>query len=117
MDAQFYFGNVTFLRALLRRLEDEAREPLRAVILDASSMNQLDSSANDALESIVQDYQRRGIRFAIAHAKMPVVRVLRASGLEERIGRDHFFLNLDAAERALASDPPTPPQPKSGDAH
>ena len=49
MDAQFYFGNVSFLRDTLRRLEQEQAAPLRAVVIDGSSINNLDSSADAAL--------------------------------------------------------------------
>jgi SulP family sulfate permease len=99
MDAQFYFGNVAFLRTLLCRLEQESAEPLRAIILDASSMNQLDSSANDALCEVVAGYHQRKVRFAMSTVKMPMMRVLRASGLYETIGPENFFMNVgDAVE-------------------
>jgi SulP family sulfate permease len=102
MDAQFYFGNVAFLRTLLCRLEQESSEPIRAIILDASSMNQLDSSANDALCEVVAGYHRRGVRFGMSTVKMPVMRVLRASGLYETIGAENFFMNVgDAFEACL----------------
>lgn len=100
IDAQFYFGNVTFLRELLQRLESESPIPLQAVIIEACSLNQLDSSANDALLDIVEDYHRRGIRFAMATVKQPVARVMRASGLWNTIGEANFFMNVNDAVHA-----------------
>lgn len=104
IDAQFYFGNVTFLQTLLRRLEADSASPLRAVVLDASSLNQLDSSANDALDEIVADYQRRDISFAMASVKEPVAAVMRASGLHARIGAEHLFRNVHDAVTAVTHD-------------
>lgn len=106
IDAQFYFGNVTFLKAFLRQLERDAPEPLRAIVLEACSFTQLDSSAESALAAIVDDYRARGIRFMIASVKVPVLKVMKASGLYEKVGADHFHLNVDDAVRDwLATDP------------
>ncbi|MFT5359524.1 MAG: SulP family sulfate permease [Polyangiales bacterium] len=101
VDAQFYFGNVSFLRDFLRQHEHESKTPLRAVVLEACSVSQLDSSANDALHEIVTDYQSRGVRFLLASVKMPVARVMRASGLWEVIGEDNVFMNVHDAIEAL----------------
>lgn len=105
IDAQFYFGNVSFLRDFLRQHERESKTPVHAVVLEACSVSQLDSSANDALHEIVADYQSRDIRFVLASVKMPVARVMQASGLWETIGEESVFMNVDDAVDALqASD-------------
>lgn len=114
IDAQFYFGNVTFLQDTLQTLEAQATEPIRAVVLEACSLNQLDSSANDALHALVDDYQKRGIAFRMASVKEPVAQVMRASGLWDLIGAQRIHLNLhDAVAACLAEDgvdnTPTPP--------
>ncbi len=82
MDASFYYGNVTFLRDTLRRLEDEYADggELRAVILDFSAVNNLDSSADAALHDLAEDYRRRGIRLILGRVKGPVMDVLQRSG-------------------------------------
>jgi len=100
IDAQFYFGNVTFLKTLLKQLERDANEPLRAVILEACSFTQLDSSADSALHGIIDDYRKRDVRFMFASVKVPVLNVMKASGLYQKLGPDHFFLNVDDAVKA-----------------
>lgn len=103
MDAQFYFGNVAFLRDTLRKLEHEQATPLRAVVLDASGMNQLDSSAVGALEEMIADYRGRGIELLLANVKIPVRNVLEASGVLASLGEEKLFLCVnDAVEAALA---------------
>lgn len=99
IDAQFYFGNVTFLRAYLARCEAAAPEPVRFVVLEACSLNQLDSSADAALHTLVDAYAARGVRFVVASAKMPVLKVMRASGFYDKLGADAFFMNVDDAVR------------------
>ena len=41
-DAQLHFGNADFFRESLARFEQEQREPLRALVIDASGLNQVD---------------------------------------------------------------------------
>jgi SulP family sulfate permease len=123
MDAQFYFGNMSFLRETLRRLEQQELETLRAVVIDGTSINNLDSSADAALHEIEADYARRGIVLYLTGVKGPVLDVLHRSGLFEKLGAGHFFLDVADAVEALQSrlpqqqvadvgapGPPLPPQ-------
>ena len=109
VDAQFYFGNVSFLKETLRALEAERKEPLAAVVLDASGMNQLDSSAEAALREIDQDYSERGVRLFFARVKGPVRDVMYRSGLLQRLNEEGriFFRTHDAVQVA-AGAPPKP---------
>lgn len=104
IDAQFYFGNVTFLKDLLRRLERE--QPFDELIIEACSLNQLDSSADMALHDIYDDFRARGITLTIASTKVPVQQVMKASGLWQKMGEDRFFMNVeDAVQDFLARRP------------
>jgi SulP family sulfate permease len=107
MDAQFYFGNMSFLRDTLRRLERQQVAPLRAVVIDGSSINNLDSSADVALHEVHADYAGRGILLYLTGVKGPVLDVLRRSGLFDKLGADHFFLDVaDAVEALESREPP-----------
>jgi len=102
VDAQFYFGNVTFLKDTLRILETQMREPLQAVVIDASGVNQLDSSAEAALQEIDRDYGERGIALMFARVKGPVRDVMLRSGFLERLHQQKriTFRTHDAVQRA-----------------
>jgi SulP family sulfate permease len=102
VDAQFYFGNVSFLKETLAAREAAASSPLKAVVIDASSINQLDSSADAALHEIYDDYQRRGIKLSFAHVKGPVRDVMQRSGLYQALGEGRFFFQVhEAVQSAL----------------
>jgi SulP family sulfate permease len=105
MDASFYFGNVTFLKDTLRQLEQASATPLRAVILDASAINNLDSSADAALNELLDDYQPRDIQLILARVKGPVMDVLERSGFAGRAGDAAF---AESVQEAVASLPPAP---------
>jgi len=105
LDAQLYFGNVSFLREQLARLEREQTTPVSTVVLDASGMNQLDSSAETALETLFHEYEARGIQLVIAGAKGPVRDVMKRSGLWAKLGEDHLAPSVDHAMRHVVSVP------------
>jgi len=100
-DAAFYFGNVTFLEDTLERLESEMTEPLRAVVLDAASINALDSSAAHALSGLAGRYQQRDVRLMLANAKGPVREVLHRTGLDEELGAENLPLTVFEAHARL----------------
>jgi SulP family sulfate permease len=57
----------------------------------------MDSSAIHTLRDIVEDYQKRDIRFMMTGVKGPVRDILRRSGLSQLIGEKHFFLSVQDA--------------------
>lgn len=99
MDAQFYFGNVSFLEETLEREEARQSVPLAAVVIDASAMNQLDATAADALAELHRQYAQRGIRLVLAAVKRPVSDVLTCCGLTAVFG--HYPLTVDDAVAEL----------------
>lgn len=102
VDAQFYFGNVTFLKRSLDQLCRE-RPGLRTIILDASGMNQLDSSALDALLEIDGALQQQNLRLLFAEVKGPVRDVLERSGWLARLrSEQRIFLRVHDAVLSLA---------------
>jgi len=105
VDAQFYFGNVTFLKRSLDELRRE-RPRLRAIILDASGINQLDSSALDALLEIDQQLGALGLRLLFAEVKGPVRDVLERSGWLARLRSERrIFLRVHEAVTSLTAAP------------
>lgn len=112
VDAQFYFGNVTFLKRSLDALYQE-RPGLRSVILDASGMNQLDSSALDALVEIDQQLASRQLRLLFAEVKGPVRDVLERSGWLARLRDERrIFLRVHDAVTFVTAPPLV--EPRSG---
>ena len=103
IDAQFYFGNVSFLKTLLKKLEKESLSPLKAIIIEACSIAQLDSSADSVLHDIADDFKERNIELKFASVKVPVLRVMKASGLYDKIKERNFFMNIDDAVQGESS--------------
>ncbi len=110
VDGQLYFGNVAFLRDQMAALEAAAGAGLEAVILDASGINQLDSTAETELARLADGYAKRGIRFGLASVKGPVRDVMQRSGLWQRLGRDRLYFDIPYAVAALRPSQPIDPE-------
>jgi SulP family sulfate permease len=101
MDAQFFFGNVAYLKDTIYKHVDE-HDGLVALVLDASSINALDSTAVDTYEEIVLELRGKGVEVMISHVKGVVLKVMRLSGLLEALGDGHVFYEVhDAVTAAL----------------
>jgi len=96
-DAQFYYGNVNFLKDTLKKEESMLSSPLKVVVLDASSINQLDSSADTAMHEVLRDYKERNITLYFANVKGPVMDVMTRSGFVELLGKNNYFLTVHDA--------------------
>ena len=102
LDAQLYFANAAFLRETLLRLVDEAPPPVHAVIVDASSIHDVDVSALEALREVHRALAARGVSLHFADVKGPVRDLLGRSGFVAELGPEHFsFTTHEAVQRAL----------------
>ena len=99
IDAPLYFANADYVRDELRRVEAAAGGDMRVLVLDASSVNDLDSSADHVLREVADEYAERGVELYLAGVKGVVLDVMRRSGLYDRLGADRFFLSTDEAVR------------------
>ena len=96
IDASLYFANAVFLKEKIHEICRQHAD-LEAIILDASAVNDLDSSADTALHQLSAEFRTRQIEFYIAGVKAPVRDVMKRSGLYAVLGSDHFFFTIDAA--------------------
>lgn len=97
VDAPLYFANLSYLREKLTNLEEEQDGRMRVLVLDATSVTELDSSADTALVEIAEDFAHRDVAFYLAGVKGRLLDVMRRSGSYQRLGADHFFLSVNDA--------------------
>ena len=101
MDAQFFFGNVAYLKETLYQRLDETPDAV-ALVLDASSMNALDSTAADTFVDLVSELRGQHIEVFISHVKGAVLRVMAEVGLTDLLGDGHLYYEVeDALQAAL----------------
>ena len=97
VDAPLYFANAEFLAETLREVESAHPDRLQVLILDCSSVTDLDSSADGVLSEIADDYAARGVEFYLANVKGIILDVMRRSGFYARLGPARFFFSTHEA--------------------
>ena len=100
VDSSLYFANLEFVRDLLQKKVAEKPE-IRRVIIDLSSVNDIDGPAIDALEDIMSRYAGRGIRFLFAGMKGPVRDLVARAGWEEKYGEAFRYPSLQQALKSI----------------
>jgi sulfate permease, SulP family len=70
------------------------------VLLDADSVNSIDTSARDALLSSIKKLQSQGITFAFARVRDQVRERMRNSGREATVGSTNFYERVTDGVRA-----------------
>ena len=102
-DAQIYFGNKDYFKNELYKQIKKKEQTLRAVILNAETINYIDSSAIHTLKAILQDLQDQNIRFVIAGAIGPARDIMYDSGLVDVIGKSNLFVTTNEAFESLTN--------------
>ncbi len=104
IDAQFYFGNVSFLKETVRALIRESEEPVRYFVLEAAGVNDLDSAAAATLAELDDELADQGIKLILTRIKGPVRDVLHRTGLLEKLAREgRVYLSTHRAIEVLRS--------------
>ncbi len=104
IDAQFYFGNVSFLKETVRGLIADAESPVRYIVLEAAGVNQLDSAAAATLAELDDELASVGIKLVLTRVKGPVRDVLHRTGLLEKLAAEgRIFMSTHRAMEVLRS--------------
>lgn len=99
IDASFYFANAEFLQKTIAELIETS--PPKVIVLDASAVNDLDSSGDSAFRDIYRKLNRNNIQLYISGIKAPARDVLKRSGLYDEIGGQYFFYSVEAAVQRI----------------
>ncbi|MFV8751074.1 SulP family inorganic anion transporter [Nannocystaceae bacterium ST9] len=103
MDAPLYYANVHFLEQRISTMF-AARPAMRLLALDCAAINDLDATAVQALQRMIEDLRAKGNDLHLVGAIGPVRDRLVRSGLDLLIGADHMHPSwIDAGPRLLAA--------------
>ncbi|NBC16351.1 MAG: sulfate permease [Bacteroidetes bacterium] len=104
VDASFSFANSEFLKDLILQKSQAADHSIRAVIIDASSINDLDTTAAGVLTAVSENLKKRGVELYFGGMKEPVMKTMRRTDLYDVLGEDHFYLSPHRAVKHLLED-------------
>lgn len=100
-DASINFNNAEFIKDFIIHKSEERNKKIRAVIVDAKSINDLDTTAIEALRSVMETLETWDIEFHFAGMKTPVQKLLTRSGLARSLGGTHFHESTHLAVKYL----------------
>jgi len=104
VDAAFSFFNADFIKRFILQKSDEGDREIRAVVVDGMSINDLDTTAVEAVAQIVEELDERGIELHLTGLVGPVRDTIRHSGLYRKMGRRRFHATPHEAILALLDD-------------
>ena len=96
-DARLYFANVNFFKEKIEKEIESRKGQLKLFILDANSINGIDSSGVHALDEIMDYCNSQGITFYMTSVKGPLRDGLQKAHFADNLGEGHFFMRIQNA--------------------
>ena len=96
-DAQLFYANSSYFRDKLDEMMLRKGKALKLIVLDAESINRVDSTGVEMLKERIKYCQKREIIFYFAGVKGPVRDDLFRSGILDIIDLKHFFMRANQA--------------------
>jgi MFS superfamily sulfate permease-like transporter len=103
VEASLMYFNVDYVQETVLQRAAAATPPPRVVVADLSSSPNCDLAGARMLAQLHKDLAARGIRFRVCEGRSGVRTILRAEGVEERVGRIERAATLaDVVDEELA---------------
>ncbi len=99
-DGSLFFANASYLDEQVAKFRTEQPD-LRYILLDAKGINDMDASGEEALEQLVARVRAAGLGFAMSGVKGQVMAVMMRTGLDKKIGAEHFFVDTESAVKFI----------------
>ncbi|EAQ43106.1 SulP family inorganic anion transporter [Polaribacter sp. MED152] len=96
-DAQLFYANSSYFRDNLDDMAAMKGDALKLIVLDAESINRVDSTGVEMLKERIRFYQKKDVKFYFAGVKGPVRDDLFKCGILNIIDINHFFMRANQA--------------------
>lgn len=96
-DAHLYYANSSYFVDQVTQLTKEKGESLKVLILDASSMHEVDSSGLSAIKEVHKYLRSKQIQFYFCGVIGPVRDLFHKADMLEQLGPLNHFMNLNDA--------------------
>ena len=108
-----FFASIGHVGQELKAALAASHPPARHVLIDAESVNMVDTTALDELSNLVKDLQGQRITFALARVRDQVRDRMRLEGLETIVGPQNFFERITDGVLAWQRSAADHAQPRS----
>jgi MFS superfamily sulfate permease-like transporter len=102
-NADLVFFNVDYFKARLLAAIAASKAPVEWVVIDASPINVVDSTALKQVEQLIDELSARGIVFGVAHRKHAAGRLFEAAWMDvhRELTEEHSYPTLTSAVDAF----------------
>lgn len=100
-DSPLFFANANDFHRRALAAVDDAPTPARWLLLNAEANVEIDITAIDALDTLREELEARGVVLALTRVKQDLRDDLDAAGFLERLGADRVFYTLPTAVEAF----------------
>ena len=99
-DGPLFFANASYLEEQIRNRR-RSKKSLKHIIISAGSINDIDSSGEEALSLTVDRVRSAGIDISLSGVNRAVMQVLKRTHLVVKIGEDHIHPTIESAINAV----------------
>jgi SulP family sulfate permease len=99
-DGPLFFANASYLEEQIRNRR-QSKKSLKHIIISAGSINDIDSSGEEALSLTVDRVRSAGIDISLSAVNRSVMKVLKQTHLIIKIGEDHIYPTIEDAINAV----------------
>jgi len=96
-DSQLFYANASYFIETLELMVEAKGAHLKLIVLDAESINRVDSTGVEMLKERIKFYHKKGILFYFAGVKGPVRDHLFRGKILDIITLDHFYMRVNGA--------------------
>lgn len=91
------FFNANYFRTSLKQKISQAQTPVKMVLIDAETINMIDSTALEMLEKLQSELAKQNIILSWARLRDQVYLQMSKTGLNDQIGEDNFYERISDA--------------------
>ena len=102
--APLYFANANLFMEEVERLLAQESPPIRAFVLDAEAMSDIDTTGAEVLHQVLTLFAKRCVTFAVARANPQLLPLLQRYDLLEMIGENRLYPTNRHAVAALRQE-------------
>jgi high affinity sulfate transporter 1 len=103
--APLWYGNADYFRNRVRSILDAAPTPVRALVIDADGISDIDYTGVRVVAEMAAELRQRRVTVAVARSSSAVHHALRHGALLGIIGPDHLFASVEEAVAAVTRSP------------
>ncbi len=99
-DAPLFFANASFLEdQVTERMQ--AKKHLKHIVIAANGINDMDASGEETLSLLVDRIRSAGLDVSLSGVNESVMRVMKRTHLDAKIGQDHLYPTMQQAIEAI----------------